>query len=312
MPLYSIQQSQASQIRKIRFAKERELQALFEENLETLLGVRFVASEYVTGNRQRGRIDTLGLDLDGTPTIIEYKRDSKDNIINQGLFYLDWLVDHRGDFTLAAQNALGTEIEIDWSQPRLILIAESFSEYDAYAVNRIGANIELWTFRRYDNDLLLLETEFATNPASKKIKTPKADPAQSETGQPETTDQDQVITYTLDHHLGNKSEDITQLYNDLVDGILRFSDSEDLVWQPHKTYIGFRHGKNFCQIKPQKQRLKIWIDISPDDLNDPQELGRDMRKVGHYGTGDVEIHLAASDQIPYVLGLIEQAYQLTV
>jgi RecB family endonuclease NucS len=87
--------------------KERDLQKLFESNLEALLGVRFIASEFTTGDRQRGRIDTLGLDQDGYPTIIEYKKSSKENVINQGLFYLDWLVDHKGDFTLAAQEACG-------------------------------------------------------------------------------------------------------------------------------------------------------------------------------------------------------------
>jgi Predicted nuclease of the RecB family len=68
---------------------EKSLQVLFEKNLEVLLGVRFLASEYVTTNG--GRIDTLGIDENGCPVIIEYKRDRSENVINQGLFYLDWL-----------------------------------------------------------------------------------------------------------------------------------------------------------------------------------------------------------------------------
>jgi RecB family endonuclease NucS len=79
--------------------------------MDALMGVRFIASEFTTGDRQRGRIDSLGLDQDGYPTIIEYKRSNKDNVINQGLFYLDWLVDHKGDFTLAAQRACGPRCE---------------------------------------------------------------------------------------------------------------------------------------------------------------------------------------------------------
>jgi hypothetical protein len=160
MPLYRIDHNHLiSQIKPSSFNKERDLQKLFESNLETLLGVRFIGSEFTTGDRQRGRIDSLGLDQGGYPTIIEFKRSSKENIINQGLFYLDWLVDHKGDFTLAAQKICGADVKIDWSRPRLILIAESFSEYDKYAVNRIGANIELWTYRRYGDDLLYLITD---------------------------------------------------------------------------------------------------------------------------------------------------------
>ncbi|MBT3392392.1 MAG: DUF91 domain-containing protein, partial [Chloroflexi bacterium] len=127
MPLYQIQIDEpVSQIKPASFASERELQRLFEANLLQFLGVHFIGSEFTTGDRQRGRIDTLGIDQDGFPTIIEYKKTTKENVINQGLFYLDWLVDHKGDFTLAAQETLGMEIEIDWSAPRLILIAESF------------------------------------------------------------------------------------------------------------------------------------------------------------------------------------------
>jgi len=107
MPLYRLNEDgSVHQLKSTTFPRERILQTFVEENFHSLLGVTFIASEATTGDRQRGRIDTLGLDEDGTPVIIEYKRNSKDNIINQGLFYLDWLVDHRGDFTLKAQKTL--------------------------------------------------------------------------------------------------------------------------------------------------------------------------------------------------------------
>ena len=158
MPLFQIDANKKTQnLKSLSFNSEKELQSLFEENLESLLGVRFVATEFTTGDRQRGRIDTLGLDEDGSPTIIEYKKSSKENVINQGLFYLDWLDDHKGDFAIVVQEVLGQSIEINWANPRLVLIAESFSEYDKYAVNRIGANVELWVYRKYDNDLLFLD-----------------------------------------------------------------------------------------------------------------------------------------------------------
>jgi RecB family endonuclease NucS len=69
---------------------EKSLQTLFERDLDALLGVRFLASEHSTGPVHGGRIDTLGLDEDGSPVIIEYKRAVNETVINQGLFYLDW------------------------------------------------------------------------------------------------------------------------------------------------------------------------------------------------------------------------------
>lgn len=50
---------------------ERDLQTLIEANMEAMLGIRFLATEYRTG-RHRGRIDSLGLDENGTPVIVEF------------------------------------------------------------------------------------------------------------------------------------------------------------------------------------------------------------------------------------------------
>ncbi|WP_372898388.1 endonuclease NucS domain-containing protein [Salipaludibacillus agaradhaerens] len=76
-------------------AVEKSLQHILERHLETFLGIRFLASEYRTGKRHAGRIDTLGIDENNSPVIIEYKRSINENVINQGLFYLDWLLDHK-------------------------------------------------------------------------------------------------------------------------------------------------------------------------------------------------------------------------
>ena len=69
-------------------ALEKSLQTLIEGHLETFLGVRFLATEYSTGRVHGGRIDTLGIDENGCPVIIEYKRATNENVVSQGLFYL--------------------------------------------------------------------------------------------------------------------------------------------------------------------------------------------------------------------------------
>jgi predicted transport protein len=306
MPLYQIKQQNVNQIKPSSFKSERELQKLFEANLEILLGVRFVASEFTTGDRQRGRIDSLGIDQDGTPVIVEYKKTGKDNVINQGLFYLDWLVDHKGDFTLVAQEKLGNDIEIDWSSPRLILVAESFSEYDKYAVNRIGANIQLWTYRRYGNDFLFLESIFATTSqkASKKEKVVETDATTEKT-------EEQVI-YTLEDHLKGKSEDVKILFDTLRERIFALNADGDIIEKPNKLYLSYKHGKNFCEVRLQSKELKIWLDIQYDELDDPKQFGRDVSNVGHYGTGQVETKLGNLSELDDVMNLIEQAYKQTL
>jgi predicted transport protein len=306
MPLYAIGPKQsARQIKPSAFSKEKELQELFEENLDVLLGVRFIATEFTTGDRQRGRIDTLGLDQDGYSTIIEYKKSNKDNVINQGLFYLDWLVDHKGDFTVAAQKALGQDVDIDWTSPRVILIAESFSDYDKYAVNRIGANIELWTFHLYGEDLLYLDPIFMAEPSrsrtiGKPLKTSKQD------------EEAETPVYTLADHLEDKPEKIRSLFEALQERIFALAEEGEITEKPNKNYLSYKHGKNFGEVWIQSGALKIWLDIPHEELDDPYEMSRDVSNVGHWGTGEVEVILSDPSNLDKVLALIEQSYRQTI
>src|SRR5205085_7367348 len=146
-------------------ALERSLQNTFEKNLDALLGVRFLASEYVT---EGGRMDTLGIDENGTPVIIEYKRSSNENVINQGLFYLNWLMGHRKDFEWLVLERFGKDEaqKVDWSGPRLICIAGDFTKYDEHAVRQMDRNIDLIRYRKFEGDLLLLEQLTATTARS--------------------------------------------------------------------------------------------------------------------------------------------------
>ncbi len=139
---------------------EKSLQRLFQQHLPTLLGVQFLATEYPTGKTHGGRIDTLGIDDRATPVIIEYKRRTSPNLINQGLFYLDWLQDHRADYQMLVYDRLGPKAPdvINWSMPRLICVAPNFTRYDLPAVRQYKRSIELIRYQWFGHDLLMLET----------------------------------------------------------------------------------------------------------------------------------------------------------
>ena len=95
LKLFRVTDGVASELAGSSVALERSLQKLTEANMETLFGVRLLESEYSTGARHGGRMDSLGIDENGSPVIFEYKRAVNESVINQGLFYLDWLMDHR-------------------------------------------------------------------------------------------------------------------------------------------------------------------------------------------------------------------------
>ena len=104
--LFRISSGGVAQLAGGAVALEKSLQDLFEKHLEALLGVRFLASEFVTDG---GRMDSLGIDENGTPVIVEYKRSTNENVINQGLFYLNWLMGHRKDFEWLVMDRFGLE-----------------------------------------------------------------------------------------------------------------------------------------------------------------------------------------------------------
>ncbi|ADG06892.1 DUF262 and DUF1524 domain-containing protein [Kyrpidia tusciae] len=77
-----------------------------------------------------------------------------------------------------------------------------------------------------------------------------------------------------------------------------------------KTYIAYRTTSNFVEVVPQKDRLKLYLDIRPADLDDPGNLARDVSGIGHRGTGDVEVCLDTVEKLGEVMELVEQAYEM--
>lgn len=126
--LFSLK-GQVKELNSNQVPLEKELQQLLEQNMSTFFGVTFLKSEYRITN---GRMDSIGIDENNCPVIFEYKRSVNENVINQGLFYLDWLLDHKADFKLLVMDTLGSEQadKIDWSMPCVICVANDFTKFD--------------------------------------------------------------------------------------------------------------------------------------------------------------------------------------
>lgn len=138
MPLFEMSGEGLVPVEQANFALEKELQTLIEGNPAAVFNCRFVASEFSTGALHAGRIDSLALSEDNNPVIIEYKKVESSELINQSLFYLHWIQDHKGDFEIAVQRALGNGVEVDWSDVRVICIAPNYKKYDLHAVQVMG------------------------------------------------------------------------------------------------------------------------------------------------------------------------------
>ena len=71
LKLFRITDGVAAELPSSSVALEKSLQVVVEKNMEPLFGVRFLASEYSTGPKHGGRIDSLGLDENSSPVIFE-------------------------------------------------------------------------------------------------------------------------------------------------------------------------------------------------------------------------------------------------
>lgn len=299
--LFRITSEKAKEIAATASDLEKPLQRLIETNLDALLGVRFLATEYSTGKTHAGRIDTLGIDENNCPVIIEYKRSTSENVINQGLFYLDWLMDHRAEFQLLALKHSGKAAadKIDWSSPRLICIAADFTKYDAHAVQQMDRSIELFRYRRFGNDLLLLELANAVNPQSLgSAKTSNNKKATAKANEDDTT--------TAADWLDEYSIALRELFESLEGYVLSLGD--DVQRKNLKYYIAFKRIKNFITIEPQKDRLRAFLHLNPAKQILVKGFTRDVRKIGHWGTGDLEVSIKSQDDLEKAKPLIQQAY----
>ncbi|MGW8597661.1 DUF5655 domain-containing protein [Streptomyces sp. NPDC055893] len=139
-------------------ALEVQLQRRVEAGLEQMLGIRFVASEYATGPWHRGRIDTLGLDENGSPVVIEFKKGSDSGVLSQAVSYLSWLRSAQHEFEALVRKVLGAEAaeSIDWRRPRMVCIAAGFSHHDRVAVQWLPERIDLVRYQVFEGGLLSL------------------------------------------------------------------------------------------------------------------------------------------------------------
>ncbi len=306
MPLFQLAKDTLVAVAQSDFPDERTLQRLIEHNLKTVFNFRFVATEFSTGSVHAGRIDTLALSEDGNPVIIEYKRVASSELINQSLFYLAWLQDHHGDFEIAAQKSLGPKVDIDWSDIRVICLAPNYKKYDLHAVQVMGANIELWTYRLFANGDVYLEEIF-----QKAVGTPSPaeagkDPIMVAAGKKAAMTR-ALGGWTFEQHIESKPEPIRALVFAIQEYMMGLDPGMEEA--PKKLYIAYRTTQNIACVEPQKQKVLVFLKLGPAKHAGPPGISRDVSNIGHFGTGDLEITIKSVADLELAKPHMKLAYE---
>jgi hypothetical protein len=292
MAIFKIDLKKAQQLglKRDGFGNEFNLRDFFAENLEEILGVRFLEKEYQTTD---GRIDTLGIDENNSPVIVEYKWRENQEVFSQGLFYLDWLLKNKKHFDLLVKSKLGEDTKVSWEQPRVILIAQGFSRYIKAAVQRVE-NVELKTYSLYEGNILNLESEYSPLPekyhSEKKIET-----------------QEKSLEYDLNYHLNIATPEMQKAFQLLQDKLLQLPSVEEVVGQ--KTGITYRTTKSFTRLEFRKTWIQVLLR-EPKYKEDTKHLVKDITsyKYGFLGL----VKFTPDTDIDYLFELIQASYTSTL
>ena len=299
MPLFSIDKNIAKPLAQTNFKLEKDLQSLVENSLEKIFNCRFVANEFSTGAQHAGRIDTLAISEDNNPVIIEYKKVESSDLINQSLFYLSWIYDHKGDFELAAKKVLGNKEEIDWSAIRVICIAPNFKKYDLHAVKMMEAPIELWAYKLFEGGTLYLEEVFQKS-TNKELENVNSQGVKAKPFIP-------AEIHTFESHIKNKPEKMVEIAEAVKEFVLGLDDS--IEEHPKKCYVAYRTSQNILCLEIMRKVVKTYLKIDPATVDLIDGFSRDMTNKGHYGTGDLELTLTTMEDFEKAKPYIERAHK---
>jgi len=298
MIIYNTTGNKLVQIKEKPFKLEREIQSIFESNLQNIMGLLFVKSEFTIKNK---RIDTLAYDKQTNAfIIIEYKRDKNYSVVDQGLTYLNLMLQNKAEFILTYNETLKNILhskDVDWSQSRVAFVSPSFTDNQISASDFKDFGIELWEIKQFENNTISINT------IKKSSGAPSIKPLLENSDNLKEV-KENIKVYTEEDHYNNGSDYTIELYEKFKSSILNLTDGIEIL--PQKYYIAFKKGSNISDIEIQKKSLKIFINAKIGTLDDPKGLAKDVSNIGHRGNGDYQIQIENDKDLEYIMSLIKQ------
>ena len=281
------------------FRNEKELQKFFENNIEIILGYKFIDTEFVVGDF---RIDSLAYDEESKSfRIIEYKNVKNHSVVDQGYTYLKLMIERKADFVL--QYNIKTKLsltiqDIDWSQSRIIFVSPIYTAYQLNATDFKNIPVDLVKVTRYEDDII--EIDFIKKTSNVKVQDVQMESVQNDVNR-------EVVVYTEEDHLEKASDNIKRLYEEIKNRILEL---DDIDIEAKKLYIAFKGMRNITDIEIHKNKLKIYVNMKKGTLNDPLNISKDISDIGHWGNGDYCIIIDNEDDIDNLIPLIKQSLKV--
>jgi len=165
-------------------------------------------------------------------------------------------------------------------------------------MNQGLAQLEQWT-----EETIMERAERLSTKALLVWSIPQLDPDVLELYRPKVA---QRPGYTIEDHpylLSGISRDLFETLRKEVLAIDPVVTEEFL-----KLYVAYKAETNFVDVVPLAKRLRLSLNMHFPDIIDPRGICKDVAGLGRWGNGDVEVSFSSVDELPYILGLIRQAF----
>jgi predicted transport protein len=305
MPLFEIKKGKATKVNQKEFKDELELHKLIDKNLTEIFNIRFIKDEYVTD--KHGRIETLGIDENNRPVVIEYKKSMEDGQLVQANRYITWVKQNPDSFELLIRKSImNFEGSIDFANPRIICFAQEFSINDKCLALSLGA--ELWKYRYYNTDMLFITREEEPEQLIKKKG--------SKTYTIQKIKRDPRPKKTIEELFQGAAPELFSIFTKLDETIMGISS--EIERYTTSTEVLYKTSFNFVCLAAQKKnnRIRIYLRTIQDKINDPRRLTEKVPKEFGYGNITRVMYLDPNDfgrkySLGDIMELILQSYNTT-
>ena len=318
MELYNLNKDNLEEVRLVPFKLEKDIQALVEKNTESIFEFEFIETEFVV---EKYRIDTLCFDLENNSfVIVEYKKGSSYSVVDQGMTYLQLMLNNKADFLLKLSQHKGKVLEmkdVDWSQSKIVFVAESFNSYQKDSVNFDNLPFELWEIKRFSNNTIVFNKHKSNSKESiGSLTDSKKSNAFSEINK-------EVKVYTEEDIISKTDKVIIEKWSELKELIIEL-DGVEIV--PKRDYISLlleeKRNKTLAYFNFQKSGIRMDFsrgNVKTDgtksenyfNLDDPKGIAKEGSWTWKNGTqGTVyKVSIFEDTDIDYIMFLIKQKYK---
>lgn len=114
-------------------------------------------------------------------------------------------------------------------------------------------------------------------------------------------------SYTFEEHLSGKSQEIRDLAYAVQDFVMGLDAAIEEA--PKKLYVAYRISQNIVCMEVRKKHLALYLKLDPREVSGPPGISRDVSRIGHFGTGDLEIIVKSPADLEASKPFLELAYR---